>query len=199
MPGKSCYMYIHFNYVLVTTQTVLARSRSTRAVTCSRGAGGKALALGDPSTSDVQLKMDLALPLPGALHSDNVAVGGLRDAARSVDRLPMLKDAGRELLLHDCLSDLLANTLYARCEVAAVIHGLGKTPEIGFSGEFVQDARSFHRDAEVRRLADLGYIELWNSWEEMSGTDWQWPNALPTKVAVNVKTKAALFPQTFKR
>eukprot|EP00971_Amphidinium_carterae_P074720 1476815-Amphidinium_carterae.2 len=45
----------------------------------------------------------------------------------------MLKDAGRKL--HHCLSDWLANTPYARREVAAVIHGLGKTPETGFSTE----------------------------------------------------------------
>eukprot|EP00971_Amphidinium_carterae_P337168 6473878-Amphidinium_carterae.1 len=84
--------------------------------------------------------MDLALPFPGGFHSDDVAVGGLRDAARIVDRLPVLKDAGRKF--HFSLSDWLAKTSYARDEVAAVIHGLGKTLETGFSGELVQDARS---------------------------------------------------------
>eukprot|EP00971_Amphidinium_carterae_P060580 1199007-Amphidinium_carterae.1 len=67
------------------------------------------------------------------------AVGGLKDAARTVGKLPILREAGR--CLREVLEKLIRGCDSFRGEVCSMSHRLGREGCVGFSADLVHAVR----------------------------------------------------------
>eukprot|EP00971_Amphidinium_carterae_P352240 6492503-Amphidinium_carterae.1 len=106
-------------------------------------------------------------------ETEDLSVGGLRDAARSVDKLPILKDAGRRL--RAAWEAWLVDDLCAASELDAVAAKLGTASASGFSNKTVKRARQillnvagWSAEAELNFTAGGYCVEAMEAWAQLS-------------------------------
>eukprot|EP00971_Amphidinium_carterae_P280864 5576000-Amphidinium_carterae.1 len=90
----------------------------------------------------------LAVPIRGAEAEEVKAIGGLRDTARAVAKLPVLRVAGQQL--RAALEELIAKCVSWQSEVSTACARLG-SKNGGFSEELISNVKGIRLDAKKLR------------------------------------------------